>query len=63
VRIDMPEAEQELTSGYHVEYSGMKFALFFMAEYEKMIIVSAIMATLFFEAIANSGSSRILFLV
>ena len=45
---DMPEAEQELTSGYHVEYSGMKFALFFMAEYEKMIIVSAILATLFF---------------
>jgi NADH-quinone oxidoreductase subunit H len=45
---DMPEAEQELTAGYHVEYSGMKFALFFMAEYEKMIIVSAILATLFF---------------
>jgi NADH-quinone oxidoreductase subunit H len=45
---DMPEAEQELTAGYHVEYSGMKFALFFMAEYEKMIIVSAFLATLFF---------------
>ena len=43
----MPEAEQELTAGYHVEYSGMKFALFFMAEYIKMIAVSAIAATLF----------------
>jgi NADH-quinone oxidoreductase subunit H len=43
----MPEAEQELTAGYHVEYSGMKFALFFMAEYDKMIGVSAIAATLF----------------
>ncbi len=45
---DMPEAEQELTAGYHAEYSGMKFALFFMAEYIKMIAVSAIAATLFF---------------
>ena len=45
---DMPEAEQELTAGYHAEYSGMKFALFFMAEYIKMIAVSVILATLFF---------------
>ena len=44
---DMPEAEQELTAGYHAEYSGMKFALFFMAEYVKMIAVSAMGATLF----------------
>lgn len=44
---DMPEAEQELTAGYHVEYSGMKFALLFMAEYDKMIAVSTIGASLF----------------
>ncbi len=45
---DMPEAEQELAAGYHSEYSGMKFALFFMAEYSKMIVVCMILATLYF---------------
>ncbi len=44
---DMPEAEQELTAGYHTEYSGMKFALFFMAEYIKLIAISMIGASLF----------------
>ena len=44
---DMPEAELELTAGYHAEYSGMKFALFFMAEYIKMVAISVIGVTLF----------------
>ena len=44
---DMPEAEQELATGYHVEYSGMKFALFMLTEYTKMIVISGIAATLF----------------
>ena len=44
---DMPEAEQELTAGYLTEYSSMKFAMFYMAEYIKMIAVSMIGASLF----------------
>lgn len=44
---DLPEAEQELTGGYHTEYGGMKFALFFLAEYVNILAVSAIATTLF----------------
>lgn len=45
---DMPEAEQELAGGYNIEYSSIKFALFFMGEYAAMIIASCLMVTLFF---------------
>ncbi len=44
---DLLEAEQELSAGYSVEYGGMRFGMFFMAEYMKMISFSAIFATLF----------------
>lgn len=44
---DMPEAETELVSGFCTEYSSMKYALFFMAEYANMIVIAAIIATLF----------------
>ena len=45
---DQPEAEQELADGYHIEYSGMKWGLFFVGEYVGIVLVSAMLVSLFF---------------
>src|SRR5271166_3195493 len=48
IPFDLPEAETELVAGYHTEYSAMKFAMFFMAEYSNMITVACLATLLFF---------------
>lgn len=57
---DLPEAEHELTAGYHTEYGGMKFAMFFMAEYINILAVSAISVTLFFGGWLGPGEIPLL---
>ena len=48
IPFDLPEAETELVAGYHTEYSAMKFAMFFMAEYANMVTVASVATLLFF---------------
>lgn len=45
---DQPEAEQELADGYHIEYSGLKWGMFFVGEYVGVVVISALIVTLFF---------------
>jgi NADH-quinone oxidoreductase subunit H len=44
---DMPEGESEIIAGYHTEYSGMRFGLFFMSEFIQVVVIAGLVATLF----------------
>lgn len=57
---DLPEAEHELTGGYHTEYGGLKFAIFFLAEYVNILAVSSIAVTLFFGGWLGPGDIPVL---
>ena len=58
VPFDLPEAEGELVAGYHTEYSSMKFAMFYMAEYVNLITAAAVGVTLFFGGWNGPGVER-----
>ena len=57
---DLPEAEQELAAGYHTEYSGMKFGMFMVAEYVGVVLISALLVTLFFGGWHGPGNLPLL---
>jgi len=63
VPFDLPEAESELVSGYNTEYSGMKFALFFLAEYAALFVYSALIVTLFLGGYSSPFGGYILGLI
>jgi NADH-quinone oxidoreductase subunit H len=56
---DLPEAETELVGGYHTEYSGMRFSMFYMAEYANMITASALLVTLYCGGYHVPGLARL----
>lgn len=57
---DLPEAEAELVAGFHTEYSGLKFGLFFVGEYIGLILISSLIATLFFGGWLGAGLPPVL---
>jgi NADH-quinone oxidoreductase subunit H len=64
IPFDLPEAENELVAGYHTEYSGMKFGMFYLGEYLGITLVSAMITVLFFGGwLGPFGPSIIWFLV
>ncbi|PYT16833.1 MAG: NADH-quinone oxidoreductase subunit NuoH [Acidobacteria bacterium] len=56
---DLPEAETELVAGYHTEYSGMRFSMFYMAEYANMVTASALVVTLYLGGYHVPGLARL----
>jgi NADH-quinone oxidoreductase subunit H len=58
---DTPEAEQELTAGYHTEYSGLKWGMFFVGEYVGVVLISSIITTLFFGGYLGPGPEWLAF--